>query len=338
MMQFVYRMRSGGARVSLFVALACLIHAVGGRADDSFSAYRQGIPGTQLEISMVPVSGGRFTMGSPEDEAGRNRAEGPARQVQGEDFWMGQYEIDWMQFEAFVYADEKTMQPLEPAALRALAIDGISGASTPYLDMSFGMGKEGYPAVNMTQYAALMYARWLSAHTGLFYRLPTEAEWEYACRAGTETPWSFGATPESAGDYAVTAANSDGQYAPVGSRKPNPWQLHDMHGNVAEWTLDQFDPDFYRTADASNPWNRPAALYPRVLRGGSWYGDILEARCAARAGSRPEWKDRDPQLPRSRWWFTTAPFVGFRLVRPRIQPPPEVIEEYWLEAIEDFGY
>jgi formylglycine-generating enzyme required for sulfatase activity len=203
--------------------------------------------------------------------------------------------------------------------------------------MSFGMGKDGFPAVNVTQHAALQYARWLSAKTGRFYRLPTEAEWEYACRAGTDTPWSFGAAATTAGNYAIYQDNSEDRYAQTGSRKPNPWRLYDMHGNVAEWTMDQFAPDFYASSGRDNPWNRPIELYPRVARGGSWLDPIEQLRCAARRPSATNWKERDPQIPKSQWWLTNAPFVGFRLISPRVQPSADEIARYWLEAIEDYG-
>lgn len=317
--------------------LAALLLAPAALGAD-FSAYQQTLAGTDQAIAMVPVAGGSFTMGSPDDEAGRSPAEGPTHEVTVGDFWMGQYEINWQQYELFVYRDEEQFNALAgPEQLQALAIDGVTGATTPYVEMSFGMGKEGYPAVNVTQYAALQYARWLSAKTGHFYRLPTEAEWEYACRAGTTTPWSFGDDPAAANEYAVFNNNSDGRYAQPGGRKPNPWQLYDMHGNVAEWTMDQFDPNFYATSAGDNPWNRPTELYPRVARGGSWIDDVEQLRCAARRPSAPEWKERDPQIPKSDWWLTNAPFVGFRLVRPRVQPAPAEIEQYWLRAMEDYG-
>ena len=303
-----------------------------------FNAYQQHIPDSDQSIAMVPVTGGTFTMGSPDSEAGRMSWEGPRHEVSVNDFWMGQYEINWQQYELFVFRDEDSFHKLAPpTALDALAIDGVTGATSPYVEMSFGMGKEGFPAVNVTQYAALQYARWLSAKTGEFYRLPTEAEWEYACRAGTNTAWSFGDDPGNADEYAVHAGNSGERYATTGSRKANPWQLYDMHGNVAEWTMDQFDPEFYRRAEKDNPWNRPAELYPRVARGGSWAEPLEQLRCAARRPSAANWKERDPQIPKSQWWLTNAPFVGFRLVRPRVQPDPEAIADYWLEAIEDYG-
>jgi len=303
-----------------------------------FTAYVQAIPDTDQSIAMLPIRGGSFTMGSPDSEPGRQPAEGPQRTVSVGDFWMGQYEINWQQYELFVYRDEASFDSLvSDERLAALAIDGVTGATAPYVEMSFGMGKEGFPAVNMTQYAALRYARWLSARTGHFYRLPTEAEWEYACRAGTETPWSFGENAVAAPEHAVYADNSDDRYATTGSRKPNAWGLYDMHGNVAEWTMDQFDAEFYQHAGNDNPWNPPTALYPRVARGGSWADPLPQLRCAARTASAANWKERDPQIPKSKWWLTNAPFVGFRLVRPRVQPDPQAVAEYWLEAIEDYG-
>ncbi len=316
------------------VAMACVDHA---QAQD-FAPYSQAIPGSGQIMPMVPVAGGRFNMGSQPDETGHQPHEAPQHAVTVGDFWMGQYEISWQQYDLFVHRDDDSFGQLTaPDKLQALSIDGLTGATTPYVEMSFGMGKEGYPAINITQYAALHYARWLSAKTGHFYRLPTEAEWEYACRAGTSTPWSFGDNSAMANEYAIHAGNSEEHYALVGSRRSNPWDLYDMHGNVAEWTMDQFDPGFYSKSEAENPWNRPTELYPRVTRGGSWIHTPEQQRCASRLPSAANWKERDPQIPKSDWWLTNAPFVGFRLVRPRTQPPAEDIARYWLEAIEDYG-
>jgi formylglycine-generating enzyme required for sulfatase activity len=307
------------------------------RAED-FSSYDEPVPGADKPIAMVSLQGGDVILGSPEDEPGRAPAEGPQHEVSIGDFWIGKYEISWQQYKVFVYRNKDFSKLVSADELAALAIDGVTGASSPYTVNGVGDRElENHPASNLTQHAALSYARWLSAKTGRFYRLPTEAEWEYACRAGTKTPWSFGSAPAAADRYSIYSDNSDGKSAPVGSRSPNPWQLHDMHGNIAEWTMDQYAPGFYAKSATDNPWNRPKTLFPRVARGGSWAHDTQTMRCAARMPSDPGWKASDPQFPRSLWWHTDAPFIGFRLVRPRIQPPAEEIERFWLEAIEDFG-
>src|SRR5690606_5889569 len=191
----------------------------------------------------------------------------------------------------------------------------------------FGMGHDGYPAISMTQLAAKFYCHWLTQKTGHYYRLPTEAEWEYACRAGTTTAYSFGDDPEDLDDYGWYYDNADEAYQKVGLKKPNPWGLHDMHGNVAEWCLDQYVPDYYGQLagdqPAVNPLAVPTTLYPRVVRGGSWFDDPEMLRSAAREKSDPSWKVRDPQLPKSMWYHTDADFVGFRLVRPLERPSNE---------------
>ncbi len=101
-------------------------------------------------------------------------------------------------------------------------------------------------------------------------------------------------------------------------KKPNAWGLYDMHGNVAEWTLDQYAADAYSLLpdSAHAPWAEPTRLHPRTVRGGAYDDDPDALRCAARLRSNLNWKKRDPQIPKSYWWNTDSPFVGFRLVRP----------------------
>ena len=203
--------------------------------------------------------------------------------------------------------------------------------------MTFGMGKEGYPAVCMTQFAAKMYCKWLSAKTGRYYRLPTEAEWEYACRAGTTTAYSFGDDPEKLGDYAWFADNSDEKYHKVGKKKPNPWGLYDMHGNVAEWCLDQYVADRYKQLAgkaADNPVVPVTKEYPQVVRGGAWTDEAPLLRSAARRGSSKDWKAQDPQIPQSIWYHTDANFVGFRVVRPLRIPSAEEAARYDITEFE----
>jgi formylglycine-generating enzyme required for sulfatase activity len=202
--------------------------------------------------------------------------------------------------------------------------------------MSFGMGREEHPAVCMTQLGAKLYCRWLSAKTGRYYRLPTEAEWEYACRAGTDTAYSFGNDRGKLDQYAWYYDNSDERYHRVGKKKPNPWGLHDMHGNVAEWVLDHYVPDFYgpsaEKASRGGPFAVPKATHPRVVRGGSWDDDPHDLRSAARRSSTKKWSDEDPQRPTSVVWHTSSYFVGFRVVRPLRLPSDEECDR--LEGIK----
>ena len=305
---------------------------------DSFKPYKQEISGTEVTIEMTPIQGGTFTMGSPTGEVGHKTDESPQHQVKIDDFWMSTYEITWEQYELFRSREIDDIPGKKDNEID-IQIDAVSGATPPYTDMSFGMGKEDYPAINITQYAAATFCKWLSAKTGRFYRLPTEAEWEYACRAGSQAAYHFGNDSNQLDEYAWFEDNSGEAYHKIGQKKPNPWGLYDMHGNVAEWTMDQYLPDFYQKLDQKtsiNPWAIPTELYPKVVRGGSWKDSAKKLRSAARRGSRASWKQRDPQLPKSLWWLTDAPFVGIRIIRPKNTPSPVEAENYWLKPIEDF--
>jgi formylglycine-generating enzyme required for sulfatase activity len=166
----------------------------------------------------------------------------------------------------------------------------------------------------MTQHAAATYCEWLSRKTGRNYRLPSEAEWEWACRAGTTTPHSCSGP---LAEHAWFLDNSGGSYRQVGTKLPNPWGLHDMHGNVAEWTAEQYVPQRYAepAPDARWPLRLPVKEYPIAVRGGSFLDGPLALRSAARRASHPDWKQRDPQIPKSIWYMTDARFVGFRVLR-----------------------
>ena len=298
--------------------------------------YAELVEHTDAKIEMVPIPGGKFTMGSPDTEKGRKADEGPQHDVEISPFWMSKCEIAWDAYDVWASdLDILRRQTLGfPGTPRDKLADAfqLSQPTKPYTDMTFGMGKRGYPAICMTQHAARTFCRWLSAKTGRFYRLPTEAEWEYACRAGTTTAWSFGDDPAASGDYAWYYDNSNEKYQKVGQKKPNPWGLHDMHGNVAEWVLDQHTRGFY--AESANkvtkdPLKIPLVEYPRVVRGGSWQDDPAKLRSAARLGSNEDWKQQDPQIPQSIWYFTDALNVGFRIVRPLVPPTKEEDAAKW---------
>ncbi|MCF2948482.1 formylglycine-generating enzyme family protein [Paraglaciecola aquimarina] len=299
-------------------------------SESNFKPYTQNIKNQNFSIEMVPVKGGSFIIGSAKEDA-KDPAETPAHKVKVNDFWMSKYEITWQQYDAFVFGEFGSEQFQATEKLAAMGIDAVTGATTPYVEMSFGMGKETHPAVNVTHYAAMQYSRWMTAKTGVFHRLPTEAEWEYACKKGQTD------TLDDLSSVAWHSGNTQDKYAKVGQKAANSLGLHDMLGNVSEWVMDQYSKDFYANSPQDNPLNKPTKLYPRVVRGGSWKDDITRQNCTSRQGSTSKWKKRDPQIPKSNWWLTNAPFVGFRLVVPTQQPTPEQMQEYWLKAIKDFG-
>lgn len=295
--------------------------------------YTETIRTTEEAIALVPIPGGTFVMGSPKTEADRNSDEGPQHTVQIAPFWMGKYEITWNQYD--VWGENIDIARRKIFGQKANDLDEVADAVTrptpPYTDMSFGMGKQKNPAICMTQHAARKYCEWLSAKTGHYYRLPTEAEWEYACRAGTTSTWSFGNDVSKLDEFAWFADNSDETYHDVGQKKPNSWGLHDMHGNVAEWVLDQYSPDAYesRKPGVVNPLAVPSKLFPRIVRGGGWDDPPKMLRSAVREGSSEDWKEQDPQVPQSIWYHTDALGVGFRIVRPLNVPSAKEVTTKW---------
>lgn len=315
------------------LCVASLFLATNAIAQEEFKPYTQKLEGTGLSFSMEAIPGGEFLMGSDEG----NPDERPVHKVQIAPFWMGTHEVTWNLFEPFVYKDFERVQS---GGTIPADVDAITRPTKPYLDMTFGMGKDGHPALAMTQYNAIQFCKWLYIRTGVFYRLPTEAEWEYACRAGSTTTYHFGNEAAQLDDYAWYKGNSDNKTHKVGQKKPNAWGLYDMHGNVAEWTYDQYLADYYQQFDgkvADNPVAVPDKLYPHVIRGGSFEDEATDVRSASRLPSDPFWKQLDPQIPKSNWWFPEAPFIGIRLVRPLNPPPHDEIMAYYDKApIEDY--
>ncbi|MEO7677541.1 MAG: SUMF1/EgtB/PvdO family nonheme iron enzyme [Verrucomicrobiota bacterium] len=305
-------------------------------AEGEMKKFSETISGTKIVFDMMPIPGGEFSMGSPDAEPGRKPDEGPQHKAKLDPFWMGKCEVTWDEYELFMYPEEK--KKAADGTYTSESADAVTRPTKPYVEMSFGMGKNGFPAISMTQHAANKYCQWLSAKTGHFYRLPTEAEWEYACRAGTTTAYSFGDDVAQLGEYAWFGDNSDGKYQKVGKKKPNPWGLHDMHGNVVEWTLDGYDANFYKQFEnsvAQNPWNIATKPYPHSTRGGSWDDAPEKLRSSMRRASTKEWKMQDPQLPKSIWFLTDAQFLGFRIVRPLKVPSPEQMKSYWNSGVQN---
>jgi formylglycine-generating enzyme required for sulfatase activity len=335
-------------------------------------AYAETIPGTDVSFEMLPVPAGEFLLGSPASERERSDDEGPQVRVQIEPFWIGKCEVTWAEYKAFMamYDAFKKMQLLaanrDAAKTGAAAneqwrlierhawngkveeewgVDAVTSA-TPLYDPSFtyGAGDQPHqPAVTMTQFAAKQYTKWLSGIMGRDYRLPSEAEWEYAARAGTTAAYSFGDSAEQLAEHAWFDENSDYQTHPVGEKKPNPWGLQDVHGNVAEWTLDEYRAAAYAKiapgpAEAGKAVRWPTKLYPRVIRGGSWLDFAPACRSAARQQSEEdEWKLSDPNIPLSPWWFTEEPAtgVGMRIVRPLKPLTAQEKQRVWEPDVDD---
>ncbi len=291
--------------------------------------YRKVIPGTDVSYDMAPVPAGEFKMGTPDSEPGHKKDESPVHAVRIEPFWMSAHEVTWDEYRLFMFANQAG-----EAVVKDSQVDAVSRPTRPYVEMSFGMGINGFPAISMTQHAANKYAEWLSAKTGEFYRLPTEAEWEYACRAGSQTAFPWGDAASKLNEYAWFADNADGKYQKVMSKKPNAWGLYDMLGNVMEWTLDQYAPYQDSGQPVTEPWVKSTKSYPQAVRGGSWADDADKCRCGARAASDASWKQQDPQLPKSIWYHTDAQGLGFRLVRPVKIPGPEDMFRYWNNGVE----
>ncbi len=322
-------------------ALLCLASSgsttVAAEPAGKLKSYTQEVSGTDVSFEMVAIPGGEFLMGSPDSEADRGDDEGPQVRVKVDPFWIGKYEVTWQEYDIWSYRldiQRRKLLGTKATPLDANA-DPVTRPTAPYTDMTFGMGHDDYPAICMTQHAAKMYCKWLSEKTGHYYRLPTEAEWEYACRAGTTTAYSFGDDPDKLEEHGWFYDNSDEAYHKVGQKKPNPWGLYDMHGNVSEWVLDGYSENAYaklaKKQPAASPYAVPTGLYPRIVRGGSWDDDPEGLRSAARFSSNEDWKIQDPQIPKSIWYHTDATHVGFRIVRSLKVPSAKEREKLKLE-------
>ena len=307
--------------------------------------YEETIPGTDVTFRMVPVPGGTFQFGSPTDEEGRDGVEGPQCEVAVAPFWMSACEVTWSEYKAFMRMLE-LFTALESAGVKVVTeaneVDAVTAPSALYdPTTTFINGEEpDQPAVTMTQYAARQYTQWLSGLTGRFYRLPAEAEWEYACRAGTDTPFSCAA--EALDDVAWFAENADDTTHPVGEKQPNAWGLYDMHGNASEWVIDELVEDGYADLQekdgpvaVADTIRWPTDVESRVVRGGAYYDEPAQCRSAARRASEDEaWKDVDPNLPKSPFWYTEEPAlgIGMRLVRPVSAPTTAEARRRWWQA------
>jgi formylglycine-generating enzyme required for sulfatase activity len=288
---------------------------------------------SKATFEMVYIPGGSFLMGSPESEDGREEHEGPQHRVTLRAFWMAKVETTWDLYDLWYRngslprRDEADSEFESKNKGKKLKSDAITRPTNPYVDDTYGHQRAGKPAICMSHHAAMMFCHWLRLQTQRPYRLPTEAEWEFAARAGHKGPYGFNEKTEKLADYAWYDENSktdthpEGTTHPVGKKKANSLGLHDLHGNVAEWCLDHYDPKYYGTFDpmkeALGPVNKPTdKKWAHVTRGGSWRDPATALRSAARYPSEIEWMDADPNRPRSIWWLTEMDQIGFRFVLP----------------------
>jgi len=197
---------------------------------EELKPYTETIPGTGVKFEMIPIPGGTFTMGTPPGEFKRSEDEGPQHLVTVRPFWMEKTETTWDEYDVFAFSQDLLKKQQQSANIAKPPeaekdADAVTRPTPPYTDETFGFGREGHPAINITHHAAMEYTRWLSAKTGKTYRLPTEAEWEYACRAGSQTAYYFGDDPKKLGDYAWYLDNSNAMPHEIAKKKPNAWEL-----------------------------------------------------------------------------------------------------------------
>ncbi|MDL2255342.1 SUMF1/EgtB/PvdO family nonheme iron enzyme [Parabacteroides sp. OttesenSCG-928-G06] len=300
-----------------------------------FRNYTEQIPGTLITVDMVAIPGGTFQMGSSVKESFRKEDEGPVRTVTVSPFFMAEVETTWEQYWAF-YAQTMSEGRIPPEIVFANNsspdVDAISGPTPPFGNPDQGWGGDGRPAITMTHYAAETFCQWLSQKTGKNYRLPTEAEWEYAARGGTETPYFFPGNPkeysnlgfwrkffdaktDSISTYIIYANNSRNRTQKPELVRANPFGLKNMLGNAMEYCADKYDPQAY--IKWAEQVNDPLVTEGEewVVRGGDYTSDASEVRVAARGYTQHDaWLKTDPQQPKSIWWYSDVRSIGFRVV------------------------
>jgi len=282
---------------------------------ESCSRYTETVvfdDGRRISFDMVLVPGGTFVMGSAAGDPRGRDDERPARRVRLRDFYLCDKETTLELFLAYYEQTTSARNDKKNHGKTSGHVDAITGPTLVYGDITMGYSPR-HPAVGMTWHNAANFCLWLSAKTGRKYRLPTEAEWEYACRKGIA---GCGNDPNRIGDFAWYKANSGGQTHPVGLKKPDSLGIHDMLGNVLEWTSDFYSTKAYNTdpneAVLDNP-SGPAGGTVHVARGGDYTSGAADLRCAARSFEEKGWRSGDPQIPKSTWWLPQMDFIGLRV-------------------------
>lgn len=301
----------------------------------AFESFEEKIPGTMVSFKMVAIPEGKFRMGSDEKEDFHQPDEAPAHEVRVSRFFMGETEVTWDQYWAFygqTMSEGRTPPELIYANNSHPDVDAISGPTPPFGFPDQGWSGGARPAITMTHYAAETFCQWLSLKTGKKYRLPTEAEWEYAARGEKESPYFFEGEPadfsqhgfwrrffkaksDPIAQYVIYQANSQNKTQLPESVMANPFGLKNMLGNVYEYCADKYSDKIYanRGNKTINPINTEGKEW--VIRGGNYLSDAADVRCAARSHTEHDaWLKTDPQQPKSIWWYSDMRGIGFRVV------------------------
>jgi formylglycine-generating enzyme required for sulfatase activity len=291
---------------ALFVAAISMLLGCATAQQSSSSAtttiltnYTEQVPGATVKFDMIAIPGGTLHKGD--------------QKIQIKPFYIEKYEVRWPEYLLWVFAENKEADKDK--------LDGITHPTKPYGSIYRERGERGYPAIGMSNLAASEYCLWLSKKTGKKYRLPTEEEWEYACRAGSTTAYFWGDEASKADEYGWYIENSDDTTQQCGKKQPNAFGLYDVTGNVAEWTARATTNDLgWRAKDTLDKNNvlewmaRSATNAPAVARGGAFSEPVAKMRSSARMIETPAWNELDPQNPKSIWWLASSDFVGFRVV------------------------
>jgi formylglycine-generating enzyme required for sulfatase activity/nitrate/TMAO reductase-like tetraheme cytochrome c subunit len=300
----------------------------------SHSDFTEYIPKSSISFNMKAIDGGTFKLGSPKGEAFRKNDEGPVKEVKISPFFMAEIEVSWDEYLAFYAQTAAEGRSTDTEGARKDGeIDGITGATPPYgqPDQNWGLGKR--PAITMSFHSAETYCKWLTQITGKTYRLPTEAEWEYAARGGTEGPYFFEGNPKkysadrfwnkifgvdttNINTYVIYTQNSNARTQEPSKTSVNPFGLKNMLGNVAEFCSDWYAPDAYgKLQNGVTDPKGPDSGEEHVVRGGSFKSKPGDLRCSSRDYTRTKaWLKTDPQMPKSIWWLSDCNSVGFRVV------------------------
>jgi formylglycine-generating enzyme required for sulfatase activity len=267
-------------RIGLLSLTLCFSVAIASSSAASSDAnqapkpYTVTLPKSVVKVNMVPIPGGTIKIGN--------------QTVNVKPIFMSTTEVPWEAFDLFLQSGEPTV----PYDQKEYGPDAIARPSKSYILPDLGWGHRGWPVINVHYETVVMFCRWLSKETGKNFRLPTEAEWEFAARGGDMGEWKL--DKDSALKVAWFKENSENATHQIGTKAANTFGLFDMLGNAGEWATDL----------KGEP----------VLCGPTWQDPLSELKPTVRRYWEPAWQESDPQIPKSRWWLSNGSFVGFRVV------------------------